>query len=265
METLLNRRSVHSFIKADFSPEINDEITDKIKLWDSHACPFQTAPRIQQSSVLFQSSFLQNPQGFAIGSYFLSNNERAVKQMSVDLGFKIYCLSIDLIKLGICNCICSDIDEEKVLKECKKIHTMEFKTPVLLAFGMENKNVGLMQRIKSWVYRDDKRLEISETVRVNDNHIGDLKNILEAVRRAPSSGNIQNWRLLVEKNMVHFYCTSEAVHRYINIGCALGAFYCAVENEGFCGKWEIKENPPDNEGEYVISWVFIEKKKSNKK
>ena len=93
-----------------------------------------------------------------------------------------------------------------------------------------------------------------------------LKTLLEAVRLAPSGGNKQPWRLLVdlENNDVHFFQLATKSNsgysriRPIDMGIAVCHFELVrLENE-IGGTWKIFSNPPSPDPSlqlrYVISW-----------
>ncbi|MHA1618356.1 MAG: nitroreductase family protein, partial [Promethearchaeota archaeon] len=91
-----------------------------------------------------------------------------------------------------------------------------------------------------------------------------LKNLLEGVRLAPSGGNKQPWRILVdpENQDVHFFQITNksnyASIRKIDMGIAISHFeLIRLENE-IEGTWNVLQTPPTPSDSlqlrYVISW-----------
>jgi hypothetical protein len=91
-----------------------------------------------------------------------------------------------------------------------------------------------------------------------------LKGLLEGVRLAPSAGNKQPWRILVdpENQDVHFFQinnkSSYAPIRKIDNGIAVCHFELIRAENNIEGTWNVLQNPPTPSASlqlrYVISW-----------
>lgn len=259
METLLSRKSVHSFRSGPLPPEAEAAAADALRRWDAAAGPLGTHPRVIECASPLRCAFVAGKYRCAIASHFRTRDSDAMRRTRVDLGFKIYCVTAALARAGIASCVCAAADADGVRRECRRAHAMEYDAPVMIAFGAEDPNPARAQRLRSWMHRDSARAPLSAIARVENCRVPQIGALLEAVRRAPSEGNAQNWRVLAEGDAVHFYCASEAPLRDVNVGCALGALWCAAECAGVRGEWAVVDRPPANEGEYVVSWVCSKK------
>ena len=79
---------------------------------------------------------------------------------------------------------------------------------------------------------------------------------LEMVRLAPSANNKQEWRVVLENNILHFYKVPYIRFDSVDIGIALCHFELTCKESGIGGKFEVLANHPQNEKiVYVISWI----------
>ncbi|MHA1745835.1 MAG: nitroreductase family protein [Promethearchaeota archaeon] len=96
-----------------------------------------------------------------------------------------------------------------------------------------------------------------------------LKGLLEGVRLAPSGGNKQPWRILVdpENQDVHFFQITNksnyASIRKIDLGIAVAHFeLIRLENE-IEGTWNVLQNPPTPSASLQLSYLISWHAKSN--
>lgn len=79
---------------------------------------------------------------------------------------------------------------------------------------------------------------------------------LEMVRLAPSANNTQEWRVLLDGEVLHFYKKPYLSFDSIDIGIALCHFELTCRELGMAGRFEAVECiPPSKNLQYVISWV----------
>lgn len=94
-----------------------------------------------------------------------------------------------------------------------------------------------------------------------------MATVLECVRIAPSAGNFQPWRIIMENDCFHFFLYEKVWYnnhkRYegarlqnIDIGIAMAHFDLAASELGLSGKWQISA-PNLEKGilKYIVSWV----------
>ena len=95
---------------------------------------------------------------------------------------------------------------------------------------------------------------------------GELADILELVRWAPSAMNKQPWRLIVDGNKVHFYVKHDKGYvnessgdlQKIDVGIAMCHFAKGAQAKGIDVAFELKEpqfDYPDN-AEYIATYVI---------
>jgi nitroreductase len=98
----------------------------------------------------------------------------------------------------------------------------------------------------------DKTFEKSLT----EENAGIYAEPLKMVRLAPSANNKQEWRIVLDKNILHFYKKPYLMFDRIDIGIALCHFEETCKELNINGKFEFLEHYPQNDGlKYVISRV----------
>jgi len=79
---------------------------------------------------------------------------------------------------------------------------------------------------------------------------------LEMVRLAPSANNKQEWRGVLDGNILHFYKNPYPMFDSIDMGIALCHFELSCQEVGIEGRFEMLEGFPEDEKlKYVISWI----------
>ena len=95
---------------------------------------------------------------------------------------------------------------------------------------------------------------------LSEEKAGDFRVPLEMVRIAPSANNSQPWRIVLQKDIVHFYCRPPAVGGFsaIDLGIAMCHFEQTCRELSISGEFEVLDSSiiplaPKN-CRYVISW-----------
>jgi nitroreductase len=79
---------------------------------------------------------------------------------------------------------------------------------------------------------------------------------LEMVRLAPSANNKQEWRAVLDGDILHFYKAPYLTFDSIDIGIALCHFEQTCKALNIKGKFEfLKEYPKSDKLKYVVSWI----------
>ena len=79
---------------------------------------------------------------------------------------------------------------------------------------------------------------------------------LEMVRLAPSANNKQEWRVLFDKQALHFYKKPYPMFDSIDMGIALCHFELSCNELNIEGEYEVLNDfPTNNNLKYVISWM----------
>jgi nitroreductase len=116
--------------------------------------------------------------------------------------------------------------------------------------------------------RDWKELFFSDSAGrpLTKEEAGQYAGALEMVRWAPSSGNTQPWRIVMERDRraFHFFLKKakqayyDAGMHHVDIGIAMAHFELAMREKGIGGKWTVLDPklPSAIAGtEYRVSWV----------
>jgi nitroreductase len=137
----------------------------------------------------------------------------------------------------------------------------------------ESKNT-IKGNIATLIMRSKKRKPVNR-IFFNDNinnplnleECGDFATVLECVRRAPSAGNMQPWRVIKENHRFHFFLHEKVGYnnhrRYegvrlqnIDMGIAMAHFDLAASELGLSGKLQIVDPTLENGNlQYIASWV----------
>ena len=79
---------------------------------------------------------------------------------------------------------------------------------------------------------------------------------LEMVRRAPSANNKQSWRVVLDKDALHFYKVPSMGYESLDAGIALCHFAETCREEGIAGEYKVLSDVPDvPKATYLISWI----------
>ena len=93
---------------------------------------------------------------------------------------------------------------------------------------------------------------------LTENEAGIFSTPLEMVRLSPSANNVQEWRVLLDDEALHFYKKPYLTFDSIDMGIALCHFELSCKELGIDGKLEVLNNPPANDKIiYVISWIRV--------
>ena len=80
---------------------------------------------------------------------------------------------------------------------------------------------------------------------------------LEMVRLAPSASNGQPWKVVLDDDSLHFYCSrSYDIYRRLDLGIAFCHFDLTMKELGVNGVWEISDKK-DLKNVYVATWKKI--------
>ncbi|MDH6534303.1 nitroreductase Nfs [Parabacteroides sp. 52] len=91
---------------------------------------------------------------------------------------------------------------------------------------------------------------------LTEDSAGKYSQPLEMVRLAPSANNKQEWRVLYEEKVLHFYKKPYLSFDSIDIGIALCHFELSCRELGIAGRYEVVKDFPEKENlDYVISWI----------
>ena len=143
--------------------------------------------------------------------------------------------------------------------------------PCITPLGYPEEKMSLRETMMRKGVRADSRLDLGELVfdgnfrePLPEEKAGKLRDVLEAVRLAPSAVNRQPWRLVVCGDLVHFYekcgkgfgAESGWDIQKIDMGIALSHFELAAEECGLSASLILNdpEIPSPADVRYIASW-----------
>lgn len=248
----------HFFAKKETDEETWNQIREIVSKWDAIPGPYGFSPRLHIHDSGLGGKLYKNELGWILTSYFTSNDKTKLRHTIIDLGYKIFNCVIDLARIGIATSITYDaVAEDKAQKLSQPFHEMQYKSKYAIAFGHSSDQKGILWKFVEWFYNDDYRLPIKDVLSDPLNKAEKVANVFTDTFLAPSSGNSQTRRLVLDASHVHFYTVSILFERWVDIGIAIAAFEMSTqENKMLAGKWEVLSSYPQNEGTYCISWKF---------
>jgi nitroreductase len=206
-----------------------------------------------------------------VSSYVASSV--SIKDMSLEqLGYELEEFILYATSLGLGTCWLGG-----TFKKSEFAKTMDLKEgellPIVTPVGYPAKSKSVIESFmrfaagsnnrKSW---EELFFEGSFEKKLTKNAAGEFGDALEMVRLAPSASNKQPWRLVVEKDKVHFYISHTKGYgsalgfdmQKIDMGIAMCHFDLSLKEAGIEGRFE-KSAPdiklPDESVEYIVSWV----------
>ncbi|GHT13137.1 nitroreductase [Bacteroidia bacterium] len=99
------------------------------------------------------------------------------------------------------------------------------------------------------------------TTPLSEELAGIYRQPLEMVRLAPSANNLQDWRIVLDEGVLHFYQHLSALGLFVatDMGIALCHFEQVCRELNIAGKFDVLDKfgkVPENKGnKYTISWV----------
>ena len=145
--------------------------------------------------------------------------------------------------------------------------------PAVAPIGIAAEAESLQGKLLSKLSKGGRRRELEDICfdgelgsPLNYFKVGGYYPALEAVRLAPSARNRQPWRIVFQDGVFHFYKAEVPAGMFapqfdmteIDMGIAMCHFHYAAENEGFSGKFRVKDPglaPGEEQADYVASWV----------
>lgn len=194
-------------------------------------------------------------------------NNDASSRMSY--GYVVEKIVLKATALGLNSCWVGYFDPE-YFPEIELSSGLEI--PSIVIIGYEGKAT-LGDKILKLSTNSRKRKEWNQLFFQNDfsttlkpRAAGLYEDALEGLRLAPSSGNTQPWRVLMENNgkKIHFFkkpisskYEAKGLHD-VDMGIAMAHFELLAKQYRLLGKWERLNNieqSSENSGFYMISWI----------
>jgi hypothetical protein len=184
-------------------------------------------------------------------------------------GYVVEKIVIKATALGLNSCWVGYFDSE-YFTEIKL--SSEFEIPSIVIIGYEGKS-SLGDKVLKFSVKSSKRKEWDQlffaenlSTPLKPKSSGFYEDALEMLRLAPSSGNTQPWRVIMDHNGKSFHFFKKIVSpKYesmglhdVDMGIALAHFELIAKQYRISGKWERIQNifqPITDDIKYMISWT----------
>jgi nitroreductase len=258
--TIRSRTSWRTYDNKPLSKEIENELYNYIET--KMETPFGTIPRFKIISTLQKDrqqlgtyGFVSGATNFIIG---LSKNDSNAIQ---DFGYQLEKIILQATKNGLGTCWLGafnragfsqviDLDVDEII-------------PAIISIGYPSQERRLVGKTVRLLAGSTKRKKWSQLFFNQDfntplthEEAGSYANALEMVRLGPSASNKQPWRIIKEKNQLHFYCQTKnyTTMQKLDMGIAMCHLELTLSEENINGKW-INESRPKTEKKYVVTWT----------
>ena len=188
------------------------------------------------------------------------------------LGYELEILILYLAHLDIGTCWLGGTFDRKGFSDAMNVNEEEL-FPIITPYGYAAeknhiKEIAMRKAIKADARKDWSELFFNGNFNtpLSKEEAGDFAFPLEMVRLGPSASNKQPWRIVINKEVLHFYQHKEPKYsdyfpydiQKIDMGIAGAHFDLSVKKKGLKGAFSTdldpKINAPENT-EYVFSWI----------
>ena len=259
-ETIKERKSVRSYTGEPLSTELKQDIINYI---NQLVLPFGTKARIKLISTSIDNQPLKlGTYGVISGAkdFLLLLSEKGLMQ-EVGAGYMFEQVVLHCTQLGLGTCwLGGTVKRTDFLAQIKAENNEELI--VISPVGYKREKKTLVDSIFRAGAGSDKRKPFGAlffkdnfATPLTEAAAGNYETPLQMLRLAPSASNKQPWRVVLQNNIFHFYCS--AGHFSTNdVGIALCHFELTCQELGLKGNFETRTNTPSQKGiEYVISWI----------
>ena len=202
--------------------------------------------------------------------YFLAAKVKRLPHAEEALGYSLEMLVLYAHSLGVGTVWIGGTMDRGAFERAVHL-TSDERMPCISPLGYPAAQMSLRETMMRKGVKADSRNSFTELFfdgsfqkPLTETEAGNLREVLEAVRWAPSAVNKQPWRLLRDGNAVHFYekkskgYVSDAVGdmQKIDIGIALCHFAMAAQESGLTLRFEIQDPgfPVEADTEYIASY-----------
>jgi hypothetical protein len=218
--------------------------------------------------------FIKGATGFMVGAV-----ERAPKDLE-DYGYRMEHAVLFATDLGLGTCWLGGTFTKSRFAEKIEVTRAE-RVPAVAAVGYVAEDSGFRDRIRVRVGAKDRLageqlfFDGSFGVPMAPDQTGAYREVLEAVRWAPSASNKQPWRIVRTGDDFHFYLQRTRGYgkgslifsllrlsdlQRVDMGIAMCHFELTAGELGLTGHWAVDEpriRKPDGSTEYTVSWRTV--------
>lgn len=258
IETIKSRTSWRTYSKEKLNPSDRAKLKEFIN--KEPETPFGAKPRFQLidyesgTQQLGTYGFIKDAQHFIAGG---------VKQQPMnieDYGYALEQIILHATELGLGTCWLGGTFTKEGFTEAFELQEDE-EMPAITPVGYMAERRGL-EKVMRLAARSNNRKPWEQlffkenfSTPLTMEEAGIYGSGLEMVRIAPSASNGQPWRVVLDDEGVHFYCSGRyTVYRRLDLGIAFCHFDLAMNEQGIKGRWEIQDRSPESDNVYVATW-----------
>ena len=257
LQSIKERKSVRTFNKKKL--EIKDKETFQDCL-DKITNPFGIEVNFQLLDA--KEHNLSAPVIVGEDTYLIGKVKR-VENFELAYGYSLEKACLDATSLGLGSVMLAGTLKRELFEKAINLQEDEVM-PAVSPIGYPAQKKSIRESLMRKGMKSDQRLEFGTLFFEGDfNHPITKENswtsILEAVQWAPSATNQQPWRIVVDKDCVHFYKKQSIPTSLIgdiqkvDMGIALCHFDLERQEKGIQGSF-IKTDHPESEYEYIITF-----------
>ena len=272
-EIIKKRISCRTYSERPIEDKVLQEFSASINA--VHTGPFGNQPKFklikltslppQEWKKLGTYGVIKNAQIFLVGS--IQNCHLAME----DYGYCKENLILQATKLGLGTCWLGGTFQISRFAQAIGLQEGEL-LPTVSPVGYPAQQKSFTERMMRWGAGSDNRKPWSDIFfaenflrPLTQAQAGKYAEALENLRLAPSAGNKQPWRILLDtaKKLFHFYLTRAASYKFlrliflqdIDMGIAMSHFEITAREQGLIGKWQVNTNAPKEKSlDYIVSW-----------
>ncbi len=268
------RKSVRTYSSRSVDPAMLLELSNYIKNLGSG--PFGVPARFE----LLDLEGLDQSELRSLGTYgfirganlYLLGAARQGREALVDLGYCFEKLILKVTALGLGTCWLGGTFKRSSFAEKMNLEPEEL-LPVISPVGHAAAAPGAAEKVVRAGAGSDRRKPWSQLFFYNNEktplkpeEAGLYREVLEAVRLAPSASNKQPWRVIKENNnLYHLYLKENIIYnrmlgkiklQWVDMGIAICHFELAAKELKINGRWHFEQPQRRPSGmTYIISWL----------
>lgn len=263
-DSIVSRKSVRSFNNTKLSEEDLKAVENIIDQLDN---PFSIP--VEFKILDSKNNGLSSPVITGENTYIAA---KATPENFWELayGYEFEKLCLLLNEMGIGTTILAATLKRKAFEEAMDLENLEVM-PAATPIGYPASKRTMREKLLRKAIKADERIPFEElyfkedfNTPLTEDEAGDLRDSLELMRLAPSAGNKQPWRAVVDQDMIHFYKDSTRSLgeselgdvQKMDVGIALAHFDLVRQEDNIEGEF-IYNNPDietNDKTEYLISF-----------
>lgn len=263
-DSIVSRKSVRSFNGTKLSEEDLKKVEDIINQLDN---PFSIP--VEFKILDKNDNNVSSPVVTGENTY-IAAKAAPDKFWEMGYGYEFEKLCLLLNELGIGTTILAATLKRKAFEDAMDLEGSEVM-PATTPIGYPASKRTMREKLLRKAIKSDERLPFEElyfkedfNTPITEKEAGDLRDALELMRWAPSAGNKQPWRAIIDGDTIHFYKDSTRSLgesnlgdvQKMDVGIALAHFDLARKEDNIDGEF-VYDDPgiPTNEKtEYLISF-----------